>query len=56
MKNIVASDIFRRIRDKTKVAGLRRVLYRVFRPRPYRLHTIDYRAPKPLASRRIYPQ
>jgi hypothetical protein len=35
MKNIVASGLFRRIGNKTKVAGLRRVLHRVFHPRPH---------------------
>jgi hypothetical protein len=39
-EKIVASDLFRRIRDKTKVVGIRRVLNRVFRPRSHRLHTI----------------
>jgi hypothetical protein len=53
MKNIVASDLFRRIRDKAKVVGIRRALHRVFRPRPHRLHTIG--SPEPLASRHIHP-
>ena len=35
----MAIDLFRRVNDQT-VAGLRRVLHRVFRPRPHRLHTI----------------
>lgn len=40
IENIVASDLFRQTRDKAKVVGIRRVLYRVFRPRPHRLHSI----------------
>ena len=34
MKYTVAIDLFRRVNDQTEVAGLRRVLRRVFRPRP----------------------
>jgi hypothetical protein len=40
IENIVASDLFRQTRDKAKVVGIRRVLHRVFRPRPHRLHSI----------------